>query len=256
MHLDDPLFPPLLTGHAVKAPLVPFEEACQRASAGMLDAGDCVWARSTRQAALAIVLEPEVPLATAIQMGPLLQTAVVQAIGALMPPQVAVQIRWPSTLLLNGGIAGTTRIAAPRCVPDDIPDWLVVGFELALARDLKGREPGEDAGHTTVSEEGAADLDRTRVLESVAAHFLTWLDIWSDEGFRPAHEQWIGRIEGREHEAPILHGSVTTTALVLGLDDTMTLMTRAADGTRRGLAYSDCIEWQSAGDRATAKPPV
>jgi len=241
MHLPDPRFPPLLTAEGIKAPLAAFDEACRRAAEGQIGAGDCLWARRTDRAALAIVLEPEVPLAEAIQMGPLLQTAVVVSLGALLPPQVAVTIRWPGTLLLNGGIAGDMRIAAPAGPADAVPSWLVVGCDVVLSRDLAGREPGEDVGSTSAAEEGAGDLDRTRILESIAAHFLTWLDIWSDDGFRAVHQHWLGRVEGYGEAYAIRHGTEVITGRVLGLDDAMTLMVRSEDGETRALAFMEHV---------------
>ena len=48
MHLEDPQFPPLLEGHAVKAPKRPFAEACRLARARKLGAGDVVWSPEAR----------------------------------------------------------------------------------------------------------------------------------------------------------------------------------------------------------------
>ncbi|MEZ5844335.1 MAG: biotin/lipoate--protein ligase family protein [Hyphomicrobiaceae bacterium] len=250
MHIADPCFPPLLTAEGVNAPNEPFAEACRRAALGRLEAGDCLWARNTARAALAVVLEPEVPLAHAIQMGPLMQAAVVDALGALMPPQVAVTIRWPNLILLNGGVAGRTRIAAPRDTPADaVPDWLVVGFELVVSSDGNGREPGEDAGRTTVAEEGASDLDRTRILESVAAHFLTWLDTWSEDGFRGLGEHWIGRVDGYGANAIIAHAGGTVEGRVLGLADAVSLIVRLDDGSLATLPLIDNLERYAPGAR-------
>src|SRR5690606_24590012 len=125
MHLPDPVFPPLLAGHAVKAPQQPFEHACHQAGRGTLGAGDLVWSRNTSRAQCAIILEPEVSLKVALQMNALAQVAVVDCLGALLPPAVAVHLRWPGTILVNGATAGEVRLGAPTTDLGAVPDWLV-----------------------------------------------------------------------------------------------------------------------------------
>jgi len=63
----DPIFPPLLASRPVRAPNRPFENACNDAMQGKAGAGDVYWAQNTRVLDCAIVLEPEVPLAQALQ---------------------------------------------------------------------------------------------------------------------------------------------------------------------------------------------
>ena len=95
-------------------------------------------------------------------------------------------------------MAGEVRLAAPRVAADAVPDWLVVGAELEIAGTARGA-----AGLVAhlARRGGGADITRTDVLRSLAAHFLTWLNTWQDEGFRPVHDQWLFRAEGRE--APV-----------------------------------------------------
>lgn len=249
MRLEDPSFPPLLTGHAVKSPKRPFEEACRRAASHELGAGDVVWGRGMADVQCAIVLEPEVPLRAAVQMAPLLQVAIGDCLGALLPPQSAVFCRWPDTILLNGARLGTTRIAAAPARPDATPDWLVVGFSLRLKHDLKGREPGADPTRTALAEEGAGALDRTQLLQSAAAHFLSWLDRWQDEGFRPVGERWLARAEGRGHAVDIVHGGEHLRARLLGFDDEANLLVKPDSGSTRALLLMDVLE-ASTGERA------
>lgn len=251
MRLEDPSFPPLLTGHAVKSPMRPFEEACRRAASGELGAGDVVWSRGTADAAGAIVLEPEVPLRTAMQMAPLLHVALGDCLGALLPPQSTVLFLWPDTILLNGAQLGTTRIAAAHGRPDATPEWLVAGFSVRLRFDRKGREPGADPTRTALAEEGAGALDRTQLLQSTAAYFLSWLDRWQDEGFRPVGEQWLARAEGREHAVDFQRGAERVRGCLLGFDDEANLMVKPDRGPTRTLPLMDVLEG-CAGERASS----
>jgi len=241
-HLPDPVFPPLLTGHPVNAPVRPFEEASRRASRSEIGAGDLIWSRNTAHAECAVVLEPEIPLRCAVQMGPLMQVALADCLGGLLPPRIGVHFRWPATLLLNGAKAGETWIRGAPVRPDEVPDWLVVGFSLWLVHDFGGKEPGEALGETSFAEEGAGALTRTDILQSFAAHFLTWLNIWQDDGFRPVHESWIGRVEGREAAAEIAHGEERILGRVLGLDEEAGLIVKPDTGHIRVLPLLDSLE--------------
>jgi BirA family transcriptional regulator, biotin operon repressor / biotin---[acetyl-CoA-carboxylase] ligase len=239
MHLEDPRFPPLLMGHDVKAPAQPMAEACRLAQAHALGAGDVVWSRNTARATLAIVLEPEVTLSRALQMAPLLMVALGDCLGALCPPQVAVQYRWPRDIVLNGTPAGEVRIAAPRNPPDQVPAWLVVGADLEIAAPLEDRR---DWSRTSLAEEAGPDITRTDVLQSVAAHFLTWLNTWGEAGFRPVHDQWLFRAIGREKAVAFPQGDKIVEGHVVGLDESANLLLKTAAGKVRCLQFLDSVD--------------
>jgi len=244
MHLEDPHFPPLLKGHAVKAPTVPLAHACRLAQARELGAGDIVWSRGTARVALAIVLEPEVALERALQMAPLLMVAFGDCLGSLCPPKVAVQYRWPKDILLNGTVAGEVILAAPRVPRSEVPDWLVVGAGLEIEAPRGERQ---DWSRTTLAEEAGPDITRTDILESLPAHFLTRLNAWQEDGFRAVHDQWLFRTEGREKAVTIVHGGETIEGQVLGLDESANLLLRTNEGKVRSLDFLACVTLIGAG---------
>ncbi|MBU1211488.1 MAG: biotin/lipoate--protein ligase family protein [Alphaproteobacteria bacterium] len=244
MHLPDPKFPPLISGHPVNVPESPFDVACRRAAAGELGAADLVWSRSTASVDLALILEPDVDLSQSRQMYPLAFTALADSLGALMPPLTAVLLRWPSTLLINGGEAGKLRFAAGTDVEDQVPDWLVLGISISLQSAPDDPEPGRQGGRTTVFEEGGGDLDRSQILQSFAAHMLTWINEWQDDGFAAVHEQFIGRVEGQETPAVFPAGADggPVRGKVLGLSDAMQLLVKCdTDGTVRTLSLAEAL---------------
>jgi biotin-(acetyl-CoA carboxylase) ligase len=241
MSLADPCFPPLLTGHPVNPPGDPFKHACRGAARRDLGAADVVWSRGSTRADLAIVLEPEVPLECALQMAPLMMVAAGDCLAALCPPPVAVQYRWPLDILLSGLPIGVVRIAAPRGPLDQAPAWLVVGVKLSIAGKRKGdrqREPQT----VPIGEIVGSQISRTDVLQSLAAHFLTWLDIWHDEGFRPVHDHWLFRAVGREAPVRIVQGAASVEGLVLGLDEAANLMIKPGTEPVRGLPFLPHVE--------------
>jgi BirA family biotin operon repressor/biotin-[acetyl-CoA-carboxylase] ligase len=239
MHLEDPQFPPLLKGHAVKAPVKPLAHALRLVQARKLGAGDVVWSRNASRAELAIVLEPEVALGRALQMGPLLMVALGDCLGSLCPPKVAVHYRWPRDILLNGSIAGEVRVAAPRVPLGTVPEWLVVAADLDLAAP---REERQDWSRTSLSEEAGSEITRTDVLQSVTAHFLTWLNTWQEEGFRPVHDQWLFRAEGREKPTVVADGAEGIEGRVRGLDECANLLLETGAGKVRSIAFIDNVD--------------
>ena len=200
MHLDDPQFPPLLKGHAVRAPRKPYAEACRLAQIRELGAGDVVWGRSTGRAELAVVLEPEVALERALQMGPLLMVALGDCLGSLCPPKVAVQYRWPRRhpAQRRDGRRGAHR-RTPHVPLSEQPRGSSSGATLDIAAPRAERQ---EWSKTSLTEEAGADITRTDIVQSLAAHFLVWLNTWEEEGFRPVHDQWLFRAEGRAGTEP------------------------------------------------------
>jgi biotin-(acetyl-CoA carboxylase) ligase len=242
MRLADPILPPLLTGHAVKAPEKPFDFACRGAGAGRLGAADLVWGRGLDTADLALVLEPDVAREAALAMLPLAEVALGDCLGVLCPPQVGVTYHWPGIILVNGAEAGRTRLAMAESKANQLPAWLVVGATIRIRHDARAGEPGDRPGETSLAEEGAGDIDRSRIIESFASHFLTWLDIWQDDGFRPVHEAWLARAEGRGGTVAVTHMGVARTGRLMGLDEHGNLLLKAAHGPAVTLLLADRCE--------------
>ncbi|MEL6299262.1 MAG: biotin/lipoate--protein ligase family protein [Pseudomonadota bacterium] len=231
MHLADPRFPPLVTGHSVKSPERPHDVAIAGAMSGTLGAGDLVWSRSSQQVTGALVLEPDVPLARAREMALVLQSAVIEALALLMPSQTALQIRWPDHLICNGARVGMLRLTAPPVDDDDVPPWMTLGFDIVLQRKLDRVEPGEIESESAIAEEDGADITRTDLLEAIAPPIIAGIHRWEEDGIRPIVEPWIGRVIGHQSEAEFEDaGGLQRTGEVVGIDDDLALIVRTADG--------------------------
>jgi hypothetical protein len=236
MHLEDPQFPPLLEGHAVRAPKKPFAEACLLVRAGKVGAGDVVWSRNTGRAEFAVVLEPEVALERALQMGPLLMVALGDCLGSLCPPKVAIQYRWPRSILLNGAMAGEVRIAAPSVPAAEVPAWLVVApgsTSLPRARTVGVVENLAQRGGGTGHHAHRHPAVARRALLDPAQYR-------QEEGFAPRTPVAVPA-EGRE--APVtVRTAARIEGQVLGLDEGANLLLRTAAGKVRSLAYIDSAD--------------
>ena len=185
--MKDIRFPPLMTGIVSKANADPFAEACARATQGC-DPGLVFYRITSEWLSAAIIFTPEMPLREAVMLLPACGIGFQNALGALAPPEVAVHLEWDGGIRLNGASCGKLAIAASTGEADSEPDWMVVDLDLRLrsGNDSPGTEP--DA--TALYEEGCADVEPERLLESWTKHTLVWINRWSDDGIEPLHSAW------------------------------------------------------------------
>ncbi len=245
MHMPDPTFPPLLNGHGVKGQPGPLQAACATAAEGKAGAGDVFWARDTARFDWACVLEPEVETARALQMIFVAMVALGDAFGAIAPPEVAFQYRWPGELLVNGGRAGNARIAVGPENDEGVADWLVVDLDLTIKRAEAGYEPGSDPDNTALYEEGCGEITRTELVESVSRHFLNWVHTWNEEGFKSVHETWLARAEGWQENIAIFWDGSGHAGKFLTIDDEGNMILKA-DKTVVSLPIAKAVEDLSA----------
>lgn len=189
-----PSFPPLLNGHRVVAPKSPVKRAKAMLAKGELGAGDLLWSDDLKNLDFCVVLEPEVSRSRCHEMLLLMMVAFGDAVGALAPPEMAITYQWPNSIQLNDASIGFADLQISDEETDDVPNWMIVSLEVAIKPENIMHDPGNEAWRTTLWEEGCGDITRTELLESTARHFLNWVHTWSEEGFKPIHDQWMGRI--------------------------------------------------------------
>lgn len=242
MTLPEPVFPPLLTGHPVKAPEHPFEVAIAGAASGALGAADLVWARDVSRLDCALVLEPEVDRRRAAEMLFVAMVAFGDSFGAIAPPEVGLTYRWPTTICVNGARAGGVRAAMASS--DDAnghPDWMVVGLTVEIRRSKRVAEPGLAPDITDLFEEGCVGLTRTELLDSFSRHLLAWIHTWETEGFGPVHELMLFRAEGHRQPVAVDLAGSRHEGRFVGLDDNGNLILETDEGTQM-LDVRDAIE--------------
>lgn len=223
--LTKPDFPPLLTGRAVGARVDPFDKALAQVLTGEVAPGLIHYAETGDVLRAAITLAPEQPLAQAVCAIYAVQLGLSDAIGALAPPEVAVQFTWPAGLKINGAACGGFRAAASTGDPAAEPDWLIVGVEVPiLSPDADG---GVTPDVTTLHAEGCVELTAPGIIECWSRHMLVWIHRYLSDGFAPLHEAWRGRCDGIGTE-------VTTpeAGLFVGLDERGGMLLRRGDDTR------------------------
>ncbi len=219
-----PTFPPLLQGQPARAGEDPFERAKAMAALGC-DGGTILHAIQADRLRVAVVLAPELSLRDAMAMLPLCAVGFQNALGALAPPEVAVHLTWDGEIRVNGARCGYLRAAASVNDPDAVPDWLVIGWEVALMQ--VGQAPGETPDVTALHEEGCADLSPVSLVESWSRHMLSWLHRWEEEGNAPLHAEWMGLVQGVGED--VSQGGISGT--FLGTDDRFGMLIRTNETT-------------------------
>jgi biotin-(acetyl-CoA carboxylase) ligase len=188
---ERPQFPPVFQAYAVTADLDPFERAVEMAKSGT-EAGTLLWSARQDVYECAIVLAPENSLEMSLPVILVASLGLGDALGALIPPVVAVTFGWPDRIELNGASVGRVRLILPETPnPTAVPEWLVVGFNLANAGHWQ-----EGAGNgrqiTTLGDEGCK-IDLLDLLEAFSRHFLAWINRWQSDGVQPVQQAWMSR---------------------------------------------------------------
>jgi biotin-(acetyl-CoA carboxylase) ligase len=188
--MSEPLaLPPLYVDCPLAADSDVMAIAKQFAIAGT-EGGSFFHARSHGQLAMALVLAPEKKLLEALSVAYPLQLALGDALGACLPPQVAVHFLWPDRLLLNGAQFGKMTFLAPESDLLQVPSWLVAGLALQVAGEAKGEGP---LLHTSLEAENLANTDLKDLQESFARYFLKWLHDWEDGGVASLAPHYLAR---------------------------------------------------------------
>lgn len=219
-------FPPLMSGEAVVGDAL--AAACARAAEGC-DAGLITYRLDGAEMQAALVFAPEVPLARAVAMLPLCGVGFQNALGALSPPEVAVQLEWNGGIRVNGATCGALRMMASTTDPAAVPDWLVVGFTLPLypANDPDMAQTGLNPDQTALYAEGCAEVQPPALIESWARHTLHWINRWEDLGPLSLHSEWRGLVFDIDREVSF-RGE---TGSFIGVDEYFGMLLRDGDTT-------------------------
>ena len=188
-----PHLPPLYRGISLDAAGDAFVEAQARARV-RAGAGTLLWSARDDRFDCAVILEPERPLSQSLPVHYVALLGLGDALGALLPPAVAVTFDWPDRVAVNGGTVGGVRLAVPDAAAAETPDWMVVGAGVALRDDDDA--PGRTPDRTTLGAEGGAGIAPVDLVEAFARHFLVWLNRWQDDGFGPVRQAWLKRAAG------------------------------------------------------------
>lgn len=197
-----PDFPPLLKGQSVGSG-DPFDAAVVTAGQAV-EPGLIHYSEAEDALRAAVTLAPEEPLENAIGVLWAVQLGLADALGALAPPEVAVQFGWPDRLLVNGAFCGRFRATASTGDPKAEPDWLVIGVDLRLLP-YSGEDPGARPDVTCLHAEGGGDITVPMLLEAWSRHMLLWIHHYLNDGLVALHDDWRGKCAGLGGEVTLPH---------------------------------------------------
>jgi BirA family biotin operon repressor/biotin-[acetyl-CoA-carboxylase] ligase len=192
---ERPVLPPPFRAFEVARELDPFERCLALAGEGA-EAGTLLWGSGRETCECAVVLAPEQPLEQSLPIVLVAMLGLGDALGALLPPVVAVTFGWPDRVEVNGGVVGGVRIVSARTeTAGAVPDWLVIGFRIAM-RGRWGAGGQEPLDRTTLEEEGCGEVASLDLLEAYGRHFLSWINRWQEDGVAPVQQAWLARATG------------------------------------------------------------
>lgn len=194
----------------------PVARAVERARDEVAD-GTLFWADRPDRLSLALLLEPEAPLAETCRVYFTFMVAAGEALGSLTAPAYPLTFRYPHTILFDGFELARLRCRWPAgTAPDGVPAWLVLGLEADIQEPA---EPGEQPERITLAGAGAADVPAAAFVEALARRFLYWLQRSETQGFEPVRRLWNHRLERRGETAAVAFGDIRAAGVGRGLDD-------------------------------------
>jgi BirA family transcriptional regulator, biotin operon repressor / biotin---[acetyl-CoA-carboxylase] ligase len=216
---ERPEFPPLYRPFAVTPELDPFDRALRLAEEGA-EAGTLLWSIGQDACECSVVLAPEHSLEKSLPVVLVALLGLGDALGSLAPPVVAVTFGWPDRLEVNGGVIGGVRMAhALTDAPTAVPDWLVIGFGVAMRGSWAAKHPGDSLLRTTLADEGCGEIQTIDLLEALARHFLAWMNRWQDDGVGPVQQAWMSRATGLGKPVEVAVGGQVRQGTFTGLTE-------------------------------------
>lgn len=176
-------------------------EALYRATRKRMDPGTVCYSERLDRLDAIIMLAPETPLRQAVQVVYPLMLAANDALGAVMPPGVAVHMGWPDRLFVNGALVGGIGLFTQQDDLDAVPDWMLARISVNIMGDPQNPFPGEVRDRTSLYDEGGGNASALVLLESFCRYFLNWLDTWQRGGVPALKQNWLERAAGRTEDA-------------------------------------------------------
>ena len=236
---ERPMLPPLLRPFAVTPESHPFERCLGLAAEGA-EAGTLVWSTGEDACEGAIVLAPEQPRESSLPIILIAMLGLGDALGAMLPPMVAVTFGWPDRIEVNGGVVGGVRFAcAATETSEAVPDWLVIGFGVAMRDRRTGGAAPDNLRLTTLADEGCEVLTLD-LLEAFGRHLLSWIDRWQEQGVEPVQRAWLSRATGLGKRIEVPLGDHVRSGTFEGLTETGALRL-VRDGVAHTIALDEAM---------------
>jgi BirA family transcriptional regulator, biotin operon repressor / biotin---[acetyl-CoA-carboxylase] ligase len=208
------------------------EDAVRRAQEGA-DEGSLIWSPPPVAAGgssiwpgeldCALILQPDDPLAQAMQLVYVAGLSIAASITQQVPPMTRVRLRWPNLVQLN---QCTAAIVTPKwaLTADGGLAWLTLGVKADVAADRRGYEmPESEDRNYAVAE----------LLERFCRHFLAEINRWAEDGFEPIRKAWLRNADGIDEPLDMRVGSKRLSGIFETVDNQGELVLRSDEGHKR-----------------------
>ena len=180
------------------------------------------------------LLRPRAAPGVAAQLSFVAALAVADLARSALPPDAAVQLKWPNDVLVDGRkLSGILLEAA--AAQDGTLERLVVGIGVNLAH----HPEGTDTVATDLASEGGSELRPAEALTRLAAAFDNWRRTWDAEGFAPIRQAWLQRAWRLGEQIRVNPGDGPAIGRFAGIDVGGALVLELPSGIERRIAAGE-----------------
>lgn len=138
---------------------------------------------------MSLVLRPDCAAGVAAQLGFVAALAIDEAVRRWLAPEVAVTLKWPNDVLLDGAKVSGILLESEMTAAGSTA-WVVLGIGINLA----SAPDGTDYPATSLAAKGQRHVGAEAMLETLAEAFLAWYEEWrSGAGFAALRRAWLAR---------------------------------------------------------------
>ncbi|MBI3514118.1 MAG: biotin--[acetyl-CoA-carboxylase] ligase [Proteobacteria bacterium] len=185
---------------------------------------------------VSFVLRPAIGPAVAPQLSFVAAVALVEAARAVLPGRVAVSVKWPNDVLVDGRkVAGILLEAATTTA--GALDFVVLGIGVNVTS-----HPADTAyGATDLTATGAA-VTVPALLARLADALLSWRGRWLADGFAPVRAAWLAHARGLGAPIDVRLGDTLISGRFADLDADGALIVESAGGARQRVTAGDVVD--------------
>jgi BirA family transcriptional regulator, biotin operon repressor / biotin---[acetyl-CoA-carboxylase] ligase len=181
-----------------------------------------------------VLLRPDCTLAASAQLSLVAGLALGEALAGLGPPDLAIALKWPNDVLVNGAkTAGILLESAART--DGRAGWVIVGSGVNIVSCPKDTPYPA----TCLVAEGFAPLEPLTLLEAYLGALDRWLGTWQAAGFAAVRGAWRARSFGLGGEIRLRLEREELCGRFVDLTEGGALLVEEAGGRRREIAAGE-----------------
>ncbi|TJZ90096.1 biotin--[acetyl-CoA-carboxylase] ligase [Paracoccus gahaiensis] len=195
------------------------------------------WTDPPGNFAATLVMRPEGGPGDAARLSFVAALAVHDALRALCGPGLALSLKWPNDVLLNGGKLSGILLESSGAGGQVAVLAVGIGINLVAAPEPEQLEPGALRPVSLAGETGL-QIAPEDLLDALAASFDHWQRQMRTQGFEPIRSAWMARAARLGETITARMGTTETTGRFDGIDPTGALVLTTPRG-RQAISAAD-----------------